>query len=160
MLLLQIFRWGSLPLVILLLVWALVGVIGGIGGYTFIYAKGGSYLTDDPNACANCHIMREHHEAWQRSSHHAVAVCNDCHTPHDNIVHKYYVKGVNGYNHSFAFTTGRFEDNFQITPFNIKVANESCRHCHEAITHQIEPAVENFEKMSCIRCHQNVGHMQ
>lgn len=160
MLLLQIFRWGSLPLVILLLVWALVGVIGGVGGYTFIYAKGGSYLTDDPNACANCHIMREHHAAWQKSSHHAVAVCNDCHAPHDNIVHKYYVKGVNGFNHSWAFTTGHFEDNYQITPFNVKVTNESCRHCHEAITHQIEPAVENFEQMSCIRCHQNVGHFQ
>jgi cytochrome c nitrite reductase small subunit len=28
------------------------GVVAGIGGYTFVYAKGGSYLTNDPAACA------------------------------------------------------------------------------------------------------------
>jgi nitrate/TMAO reductase-like tetraheme cytochrome c subunit len=34
-----------------------VGLVVGVGAYTFIYAKGGSYLTDNPAACANCHIM-------------------------------------------------------------------------------------------------------
>jgi hypothetical protein len=28
--------------------------------YTFVYAKGYSYLTNDPGACANCHIMADH----------------------------------------------------------------------------------------------------
>jgi len=37
-----------------LLAAALFGVVAGIGGYTFIYAKGGSYLTTDPAASANC----------------------------------------------------------------------------------------------------------
>src|SRR6266446_5493121 len=55
----------------------------GIGGYTFLYAKGWSYLTNDPAACANCHVMREHYDAWIKSSHRAVATCNDCHTPHN-----------------------------------------------------------------------------
>ena len=36
-----------------------VGVAFGIGLYTFAYAKGWSYLSDDPAACANCHVMRE-----------------------------------------------------------------------------------------------------
>jgi cytochrome c nitrite reductase small subunit len=36
-----------------------VGVVIGLGGYTFLYARGASYLTDHPAACANCHIMRE-----------------------------------------------------------------------------------------------------
>ena len=30
---------------------------------------GASYLTDDPAACANCHVMQEHFDAWPRSSH-------------------------------------------------------------------------------------------
>ena len=38
-----------------LVVGASLGVIAGIGGYTFVYAKGASYLTNDPAACANCH---------------------------------------------------------------------------------------------------------
>ena len=58
-----------------------IGITLGGGVYTFIYAEGGSYLTDKPTACANCHIMNDYYESWLKSSHHAVAVCNDCHTP-------------------------------------------------------------------------------
>lgn len=73
-----------------------VGVAAGVGGYTFIYARGASYLTNDPAACANCYVMRDQFDGWAKSSHHAVAVCNDCHTPHD-LVGKYMTKGLNGY---------------------------------------------------------------
>ena len=53
----------------------------GIGSYTFIYAKGLSYMGNAPETCANCHVMREYLDAWVKSSHKHVAVCNDCHTP-------------------------------------------------------------------------------
>ena len=69
-----------------------VGAAIGTGGYTFIYAKGSSYLTNDPSACANCHVMRAEYDGWIKSSHHDVAVCNDCHTPHD-LVGKYTLRG-------------------------------------------------------------------
>ncbi len=65
----------------------------GIMGYTFVYAKGYSYLSNDPSACANCHIMNEQYDGWTRSSHHAVATCNDCHTPPD-MIGKYMTKAV------------------------------------------------------------------
>jgi len=35
-----------------------VGVLLGIGLVTFVYAEGASYLSTDPAACANCHIMQ------------------------------------------------------------------------------------------------------
>ncbi len=58
----------------LLLVTAiLIGVAIGLGGYTFVYARGYSYLLDNPETCANCHIMNEHYDAWQKASHHTVA---------------------------------------------------------------------------------------
>ena len=41
----------------------LAGALIGLGAYTFVYAKGYSYLTNDPRACANCHIMRDHYDA-------------------------------------------------------------------------------------------------
>jgi hypothetical protein len=41
---------------------ALVGVAGGLGLYTFVYAKGHSYITNDPAACSNCHVMSDQHE--------------------------------------------------------------------------------------------------
>ena len=103
------------PLWVWIALAGLVGAIVGLGAFTFAYAQGLSYLTNNPEACANCHIMREYYDGWNRGSHKAVAVCNDCHTPHDNIVAKYAVKGLNGFRHSYAFTTGDFEEPLRIT---------------------------------------------
>ena len=34
-----------------------VGLAAGVGGYTFVFARGASYLTDDPAACALCPFL-------------------------------------------------------------------------------------------------------
>jgi cytochrome c nitrite reductase small subunit len=114
-----------------------VGVLIGIGAYTFVYAKGYSYLTNDPQACANCHVMQDHFDAWTRASHRSVAVCNDCHTP-PGLVPKYWTKAQNGFWHSFYFTTGRYPDPLRITPRNHDVTEQACRKCHSEVTLAIE----------------------
>ena len=110
--------------VIVLLTALLIGLAVGLGAYTFIYAKGYSYLTNNPAACANCHVMQPQYDAWMKSSHHSVAACNDCHTPH-NLIGKYAVKANNGFWHSFYFTSGKYPDTIEITKFDHKVV-ESC----------------------------------
>ncbi|AXA34896.1 MAG: cytochrome c nitrite reductase small subunit [Candidatus Hydrogenedentota bacterium] len=150
-------------LLVLILTAATVGVCAGIGIYVFWYARGSSYLTNDPQACANCHVMRDHFDAWVKSSHHLVAVCNDCHTPH-NPVGKWTVKAINGWNHSVAFTTQRFHEPIQITAMNLAVTENACRRCHAEIVEQIDshPGVVKgqSDKLSCIKCHKSVGHME
>jgi cytochrome c nitrite reductase small subunit len=135
-----------------------VGVAAGIGGYTFIYARGMSYMTNDPTACANCHVMQDHLDAWRKSSHHTVATCNDCHTPH-NFVGKWMTKGLNGYHHSLAFTTGNFHEPIQVTARNRAVTEGACRACHQDVVHGIDTGFGG-ETVSCIRCHAGVGHMK
>lgn len=135
----------------------LAGLVMGIGGYTFIYAKGASYLTNDPAACANCHVMGEYYTQWQRSSHRSVAVCNDCHTP-SGLLPKYATKASNGFWHSFYFTTGNFPDNIQITPANRTVAAEACLKCHEPLTRSMSPG--HATPGSCLKCHGKIGHPQ
>jgi nitrite reductase (cytochrome c-552) len=49
------------------------GVLLGLVGYTFYYAEGATYLSNDPTACTNCHIMREQYDGWQKGSHHTLA---------------------------------------------------------------------------------------
>jgi cytochrome c nitrite reductase small subunit len=137
----------------LLLPGLLVGSVMGLGAYTFIYAKGYSYLTNNPAACANCHAMREYYDGWIKGSHRSVATCNDCHTPH-NFIGKYAVKATNGFFHSLYFTTGNYPDNIQIKGYNRRVTEGTCKYCHEAITHDIVGGQE----MSCVRCHSSVGH--
>lgn len=135
----------------------LIGIILGLGAFTFGYARGASYLTNDPAACANCHVMQEHFAAWMKSSHRQVAVCNDCHTPH-SFVGKYATKASNGFWHSFYFTTGRYPDPLRITPRNHDVTEGACRHCHEDIVAQMNHGAGETERVSCVRCHATVGH--
>lgn len=130
-----------------------IGAASGLGLFTFVYARGSSYLGNDPAACANCHIMWEHYSAWRKSSHHAVAVCNDCHAPPSGLS-KYWVKAVNGYNHSYAFTTGDFVEPLTITSRNREVTEAQCRRCHRDLVETMGHAAD----LSCIRCHDAVGH--
>jgi cytochrome c nitrite reductase small subunit len=134
-----------------------IGIAAGIGSYTFIYAEGYSYLQNDPKACANCHIMNEQFDGWVKSSHHAVATCNDCHTPAP-FLSKYATKALNGFWHSFAFTSGVFHEPIRITSRNRRIAEGSCAECHEGIVHDVSIATRG-EPPSCIRCHDSVGHM-
>ncbi len=146
---------------LLVLTAVLVGSAIGIGAYTFVYAKGYSYLTNDPAACANCHVMDEHYDAWLKSSHRLAAGCNDCHTPHD-FVGKWSVKAKNGFWHSFYFTTGRFPEPIRITEANHEVVESACRDCHEGMTDFVDHAGaapgQAAEPLTCTRCHRYVGH--
>lgn len=130
--------------------------ITGLSMFTFVQAKGYSYLADDPLGCANCHVMRDEYDAWQHSSHARVATCNDCHTPHDNIVNKYLAKGINGFNHSFAFTFNTYEEVITITQFNKDIVNHSCLYCHTNLVSEIAPDHDNAP--DCITCHTGIGH--
>ncbi|MCI0607032.1 cytochrome c nitrite reductase small subunit [bacterium] len=141
-----------------ILVSVAIGGAVGLGAYTFLYAKGSSYLTNNPAACANCHIMNEQYDGWVKSSHRSVAGCNDCHTPH-SLIPKYMTKASNGFWHSFRFTTGRFHEPIQINDRNRKVTEGACRSCHEEIVQAIEGADQSMGKISCISCHSTVGHL-
>lgn len=133
-----------------------VGVFIGLGSFTFIYARGTSYLSNDPETCMNCHIMRDEYEAWTTSSHRNVATCNDCHTPHDPIG-KWIVKGINGFNHSLAFTTGDYPEVIQIRDFNADIAQENCINCHSMLVSNVYSMHEDTERR-CTACHGNPGH--
>ena len=149
------------PIAVTVLGGALTGLFLGLGAYTFLYAKGYSYLTNNPAACANCHVMQAQYEAWLKSSHRIAATCNDCHTPH-NLIGKYAVKANNGFWHSFYFTTGWYPDTIEITKFDHKVVENACRRCHESITAAIDGNVVhgNAQGLECTRCHSSVGHSE
>lgn len=143
-----------------ILLGTLVGLTIGIGIYTFVYAKGASYMTNDPAACANCHIMQDQYDGWLTGPHRSVAVCNDCHTP-PGLVPKYATKALNGFWHSYAFTTGDFHEPIQIKQRNQRVTETACRKCHAAITLAIEGpegAHRADQDIACLRCHSDVGH--
>lgn len=133
-----------------------VGLAMGAGAFTFWFGRGASYMTNDPAACANCHVMEEQYSGWMTASHRTAATCNDCHTPH-NPVGKYAVKGKNGFWHSFAFTTGWFAEPIRIKASNRAVTEQRCRDCHQEIARAVD-GPDRAEPRSCITCHASVGH--
>ncbi len=136
----------------------LAGVLLGTGAFTVHYAEGFSYLSNDPKACVNCHIMREQYDGWQKASHHAVATCNDCHVPHA-LIPKYLVKAENGFWHSKGFTLQDFHEPILLRPVSSKILQTNCTQCHHDLVNDIlGHGSTGNEKTNCVHCHAAVGH--
>lgn len=137
---------------------ALLGTALGLSSYTFHYAKGTSYLSSDPKACLNCHIMQPQFDSWQKSSHHAAAGCVDCHLPASGLA-KYLAKSRNGWNHSKAFTLQDFPEPILITPANAAILQDNCLRCHADLVHdQVAGATTDRDAIRCVHCHAGAGH--
>ncbi len=141
--------------------WVSVGVFLGLGVYTFWYAGGPSYLSNDPKACANCHVMRDNYRSWEAGPHHAAATCNDCHVPHA-FPAKWLAKAENGWNHSVKFTLRNYEEPIRIRPVNLARVQANCIRCHGG---QISAMAEHPVKVEevggdirCTDCHSGIGH--
>ena len=136
----------------------LLGATLGIGAFTFQYAAGLSYFSPAPAACVNCHIMRPQYDGWQKASHHTVAVCIDCHLPHD-FVPKYLAKAENGYRHSKEFTAGTFVEPIRVKPHGLAILQDNCVRCHAALSAEINHGeLPEDRRLPCIHCHFGVGH--
>lgn len=134
------------------------GALAGAFAYVANISNATSYLSDDPKACINCHIMTPQYATWQHSSHARVATCNDCHVPHDNVFRKYYFKAQDGARHAFMFT-------FRMEPQVIEahapgkaVIQENCVRCHVRQIGDVFQDVHSGSKRPCVDCHREVPH--
>ena len=144
------------PIWLWILLGVLVGGLAGFGGFTFQYARGSSYLSDNPAACVNCHVMRDVYDAWNHGSHKAVATCNDCHTPEGFLGH-WKAKGINGFKHSSAFTLGGFHEPIRIAESDRDIARDNCLRCHGDLTAWMD-CRNGPEPTDCLHCHSGIGH--
>lgn len=142
---------------LVLLLAAVVGFVGTLGVGTVHYADGTAYLSDDPTACIQCHIMRDQFDSWVKSSHHGVATCNSCHVPKHPVM-KWVSKADNGFFHSWAFTFRNHPDPIRIKPRNRRIAEANCVGCHEDLTHALVSNAPAGEGVSCLHCHKDAGH--
>ncbi len=146
---------GKIP--VLLIVMALLGIVIGLGSFTFIYGQGYAYLKDDPKACVNCHVMRDQYESWQKGSHKNVTTCNSCHTP-EGLFAKYFNKAENGFSHSWKFTLHKYHDPIVIRQHNFNITMNACLKCHGTLMENSSHMKNLTEGRSCVQCHRNVGH--
>ena len=139
----------------------LLGIPAGIGAFTFVYAKGFSYLSTDPRACVNCHVMNPQYDGWLKSGHRHAATCVECHLPHAGIA-KWVAKADHGFRHSAAFTLQNFKEPIEITPADRLLVLDNCIRCHGDLVQAIHPGPRDpdrpDEPADCLRCHQGAGH--
>jgi len=136
-------------------------------GYMVHLSQATSYLSSDPKACINCHVMNTQYATWQHSSHARVASCVDCHLPTDSYFDKYVAKTIDGWNHSVAFTMNTYDQAIQISDYGAQRVQDNCISCHSSLTSQIvinadkyhnydDPSVRTGRK--CWECHKSVPH--
>jgi cytochrome c nitrite reductase small subunit len=142
------------PLAIVLA--CLLAIPAGIGAFTFVYAKGFSYLSTDPRACVNCHIMNPQYDAWLKSGHRHAATCVGCHLPDAGIA-KWVAKAEHGFRHSVAFTLQNFKEPIEITPRDRDIVRVNCVRCHAGLVHAIGSGPRGAA-IDCLHCHATAGH--
>lgn len=142
----------------------LLAVFCGLGFFIAREAKMLSYMSDDPQACVNCHVMTSVYNSWMHSSHREWASCNDCHVPHNNIFNKYYFKAKDGLFHASVFTARAEPDVMFMREASQEVVQNNCIRCHvQQVTQTkydgfIADHSANRTDRQCWSCHKEVPH--
>lgn len=150
-------RWKTAVIVVL-------GIFTGLAVFTIHISRAPSYLSDDPKACINCHIMTPTYQGWSHSAHREVATCNDCHVPHDNIVNHYFFKAKDGLRHATMFTLRAEPQVIEIKPAGKEVVQQNCLRCHNELlaTNQLsnysQSHYQHRADRKCWDCHRSVPH--
>ncbi len=148
----------KLPLIVL------AGAFIGLSFYAAIESKAVSYLSDNPDTCANCHVMTPQYTTWRNSSHREVATCNDCHVPQDNVIKKYAFKAKDGLYHASVFTSRGEPEVIRMKEAGIEVVQNNCVRCHQdqvtdaKLASYVDGHVQNRTERKCWTCHQEVPH--
>ncbi|KAB1159534.1 MULTISPECIES: cytochrome c nitrite reductase small subunit [Tenacibaculum] len=142
----------------------LIGIVTGLGFFMAKEASLVSYMSDDPLACVNCHVMTPMYNSWMHSSHREQASCNDCHVPHDNVFNKYYFKAKDGLFHASVFTARAEPEVMFMREASQEVVQNNCIRCHIQQVTQVkydgwlENHQENRTERKCWSCHQELPH--
>ena len=132
--------------------------------YLFFTSKAVSYLADEPETCINCHVMIPQYSTWYHSAHREVAVCNDCHIPHNSLPNKYFFKAKDGIRHATVFSLRNEPQVIFIKEEGEKAVQQNCIRCHEfLITDDLINSLGNDNQhyrqaRLCWECHRQTPH--
>jgi len=136
----------------------------GLFIFMFKISNAGSYLSDEPRTCLNCHVMEPQYATWFHSSHREKASCNDCHVPHNNAVSKYFFKAKDGMRHATVFTMRNEPQVMKIKHAGVDVVQKNCKRCHSFVNENVTTLAVNGKNYThgegklCWECHREVPH--
>jgi len=130
-----------------------IGAFLGIFLFLLYVSNAGSYLSDNPKACVNCHIMAPQYATWVHSSHRQYTHCN-----------KYYFKAKDGLRHATLFTLRMEPQVIHIKLAGQRVVQNNCVRCHQSLLVdepiQMLTAATHQYRLSqpCWSCHRETPH--
>jgi len=140
------------------------GIFTGLAMFAFFVSNASSYITDNPEACTNCHIMAPQYATWYHSSPREKTHCNDCHVPHNNIINKYFFKAKDGLRHAAMFTLRLEPQVIFIKEAGREVVHENCIRCHfqlltdSKLLSYTEKIHSDRIERKCWECHRETPH--
>lgn len=154
----------SLPPRLIVPLFIIGGLLAGLGVYTAYMSRALSYLSDDPSACVNCHIMAPYYQSWNHSSHAKWATCNDCHVP-DGFFSGYMFKAQDGLYHAAMFTLKAEPQVIRPRDASNEVIMGNCVRCHTQLNTEFVKTgmvayadVKSGRQKACWDCHREVPH--
>jgi cytochrome c nitrite reductase small subunit len=115
-----------------------------------------AYAGTDAATCNNCHVMDAEYEGWFHAGHAKVAVCADCHLPHE-FIPKYIEKARSGMNDVYVFVFEGAPERIHAGEYSKDIVQENCVACHEDAVESIMLGEQSFERY-CWDCHRSVMH--
>lgn len=142
----------------------LIGVGFGMSLLVIHLARADSYLSDNPSACVNCHVMAPYYATWERGSHGKITTCNDCHIPQNNVVNSYLFKARDGIQHSYVFTFRLEPQVIRLKQSSKDVVQQNCIRCHQDLIHPVSLRAISGKSIIqkgegyCWDCHRETPH--
>lgn len=167
-------KFFSNRIVITLAVLSVLGV-GAVASWAVLDTA--FHATGDYEFCTSCHGYEPIALAYREDIHGGNnrvgvrAACNDCHLPHDNSLHYFWVKAKHGI---VDPTMALLKEPHEIDWHGIRerreefVYDSACLNCHKYLLEATEDNRMAFRSHSkyfggetdkkCVSCHENVGH--
>lgn len=156
---------NSKPLIIVLII--AVVIMGAANGYKYY-----NFTKNDPKYCELCHLMKESHLSWQKSSHNDI-VCQTCHSmsliSQNSLLIKYVISGNKEHTpqkhgsiapwetcktcHLDEATQGAVSMRKSYGHAkHVFMEKIECKECHAASMHNFVP-----DEKKCMACHKDKG---
>jgi cytochrome c nitrite reductase small subunit len=146
-------------------------ILGSLGAIVILVATATvtMHLTSQPSFCASCHQIQPQVAAWQKGPHNTVE-CLECHAEPGTL--GYVERKIGGLNEVYLQATNQVPAKIEAKPHLA-----SCIACHSGENSKY-PSAKNIKlisgdkapkfdhtpllnnNLSCLSCHQNVGHGQ
>ena len=141
------------------------GIAIGLLLYNIQVSRAFSYLSDDPAACVNCHVMGPSYQSWSKSSHANWATCNDCHVPQHNALAGFLSKAQDGLRHAAVSLTNNEPAAPRPADSSIRTIQSNCVRCHTTLNTEFVKTsraehrdILNHTDKACFDCHRHVPH--